>query len=192
MRRQPPTFRVEFHAAEELASGSLRDEVVDVYRAAFTAPPWNETAEQVDAFRERLPGEAQRSTFRLAVARSGNGAMLGFATAWTTPSPFPTTRMYTAIAEAIDAEAVRDRFIGCTEVDELAVRPDASGAGIGRRLLNTVAPVPGPPAWLVTKRSAEAAVALYRSSGWEEFTAMTPAGAELVVFATPTPARSAR
>lgn len=52
--------------------------------------------------------------------------------------------------------------------------------------------LPGPTAWLVTKRSAEAAVALYRSSGWEEFTAITPAGAELVVFATPTPARSAR
>lgn len=183
--------RVEFHAGEALTGGSLLDEVVDVYRAAFVPPPWNETPDQVAAFRERMPGEAQRPTFRMAVARSSDGAVLGFATTWTTPAPFPIGRQYTRIAEAIDAETIRDRVVGCTEVDELAVRPDTSGAGIGRRLLDTVAPVPGPPAWLVTRRSAEAAIALYRSAGWTEITATTSAGAEVIVFATPVFAVSA-
>ena len=45
------------------------DEIVDVYRAAFTAPGYDETPDDVERFRESLPQHAEREGFRLELAR---------------------------------------------------------------------------------------------------------------------------
>ena len=58
------------------------DEIVDVYRAAFTAPGYDETPDDVERFRESLPQHADREGFRLELARRA-GRLVGFAYGYT-------------------------------------------------------------------------------------------------------------
>jgi GNAT superfamily N-acetyltransferase len=172
---------VEVLALAEAARPDLLDEIAGVYAAAFGPPPWNEGAERMAAFRDRLVDDAaRRHDGRLAVARRADGAIAGFATAWTTEAPFPTGRAYTAVADALGASVVERRLTGCREIDELAVHPDAQGLGLGRQLIEAIAPA-GTPSWLLTSSDASAALHLYRSLGWDE---LTPTGAPIAVFAT--------
>ncbi len=168
----------------------LMDGVLAVYATAFGSPPWNESADRVAGYRTRAAAGATHEDFVLAVARSAEGRVVGFSTAWTTPDPFPTGRMYDNLAATFDPEVIRDRLVGRTEVDELAVHPDARGAGLGRALLGEVTRAPTGGAWLVTAGFAEAAVRLYRSGGWESI-GDVHGDFPLIVFATPLRAAAA-
>ena len=163
----------------------LMDGVLAVYATAFGSPPWNESADRVAGYRTRAAAGATHEDFVLAVARSAEGRVVGFSTAWTTPDPFPTGRMYDDLAATLDPVVIRDRLVGRTEVEELAVLADVRGAGVGRRLLSEVTRGPTGGAWLVTAGFAEAAVRLYRSGGWESVGDVDGGEYPLTVFATP-------
>ncbi|MFJ7528706.1 hypothetical protein ACIQ1S_27720 [Streptomyces griseus] len=79
------TAEVEVVAAGEL--NRYADGIRDVYVRAFAAPPWNEDPAQADHYAERLARDARRPGFTAAVA-TADGAVTGFATAWTTPEAF--------------------------------------------------------------------------------------------------------
>jgi len=163
----------------------LMDGVLDVYAIAFGSPPWNESAERLASYRTRAIEGTTRADFTLAVARNDDERVVGFATAWTTPDPFPTGRLYDTIAATLDPPVLRDRLVGRTEVDELAVHPAAGRSGLGRALLNAVTSR-SIGAWLVTGEFAEAAVSLYRGAGWEAIASVRSSeGLALIVFATP-------
>ena len=61
---------------------ALIDEIVDVYRAAFTAPGYDETPDDVERFRASLPRHADREGFRLELGRRA-GRLVGFAYGYT-------------------------------------------------------------------------------------------------------------
>ncbi|MFE2194185.1 GNAT family N-acetyltransferase [Streptomyces olivaceus] len=162
-----------------------------VYVDAFCAPPWNEDEERATEFADSLPANVERPGFTAATAvRDGN--VIGFATAWITPAPFPTDRCYPQAAAGLGPAHTADWLCGALEVDELAVRPAARGTGLAGDLLTAVTvEAPGGRAWLLTSVQNPRALAFYRREGWTPVTHPSPDGKGIVVFLGPRhPARS--
>lgn len=179
--------RLEHRTLEAaVQDATVVEQIVDVYRSAFTRPPWNESERHVAAYAARLNTDAARTDARIVLAYDASGAIVAFATAWTTTTPFPVDPpWYGTVARALGDEIVNARLASHAELDEIAVQTEYLGRGIGRRLLDAIAPLDGESTWLATSHDAEAAVALYRSAGWDEITATADDGREVVVFATP-------
>lgn len=99
-----------------------------------------------------------------AVAGLVDGALVGFGYAY----PGQTGQWWhDVVAAALDLEQA-DRWLSNSfEIVELHVRPDAQGAGLGRRLLATLlAEAPGRTAVLSTGDRDSRARRLYRSMGF--------------------------
>jgi len=156
-----------------------------VYVDAFGAPPCNEDEERAAEFAERLHQDARRPGFTAALAVAGRD-MLGFASGWTTPSPFPTDRCYPQAAAGLGARRTNDWLCDAFEVNELAVRPGAHGSGLAGRLLSSVtADAPAGRSWLLTSIQAPRAMAFYRRQGWAQASHPSPDGKGIVVFLGP-------
>lgn len=147
--------------------------LVEVYRAAFCAPPWNEPEERALAFANRLVEDCAREGSVAVWVRSG-AAVAGFAYGYTTTSPFPDSGVYRRLREGLGTGV--DPLVGGFEVVELAVRPEHRGGGVGRSLLSAV--VGDRPAWLVTSAKMPSAVGFYEHVGWRRW----PAVGDLLVF----------
>ncbi|MFJ6730428.1 GNAT family N-acetyltransferase [Streptomyces sp. NPDC091281] len=162
-----------------------------VYVDAFCAPPWGEDESRADAFLERLADDRHRPGFTAVLAFTGGG-LAGFATAWTTPAPFPTDRRHPQAAAALGPRRTADWLCGALGVDELAVRPTAHGTGIATALLTTVTTTaPDGRAWLLTSLRNPRALAFYAREGWTRTTHPAPAGDGVVVLLGPRhPARA--
>lgn len=162
-----------------------------VYIDAFCAPPWNEDAGRAVEFVGRLPADACRPGFTAALAFTG-GSVTGFATSWTTLSPFPTDRCHPQAAASLGPERTVDWLCGAREIDELAVRPAARGTGLAADLLEAVTQdAPQGRTWLLTSVQSARAVAFYRGQGWTQATHPSPDGRGIVVFLGPRhPART--
>ncbi|RAY16837.1 GNAT family N-acetyltransferase [Actinomadura craniellae] len=175
------------HAVLEVA-----DTLTGLYRAAFCAPPWNEPPVRAVMFRGRLVTDAERPGF-VAVTACREGVPVGFGTAWTTRSPFPTDRRYPDITARLGAERVTTWLIGSQEIDELAVSPGAQGLGVGTALLETLTAFAGRAgSWLLTSTASPHTVPFYRACGWHQITRIT-AHPSLAVFLSPAhPAGPAR
>ncbi|MEU6346798.1 GNAT family N-acetyltransferase [Streptomyces sp. NPDC046977] len=140
------------------------------YREAFSSPPWNEGEEEADGFLDRLARDIARPGFTAALAHDGR-EVLGFATAWTTPAPFPSGRCYGLVQAALGPGRTDAWLCGAREVDELAVRPTAQGTGVATGLLDAVTSgAPGNRAWLLTSVQATQALRFYRRRGWTQAT----------------------
>ncbi|MFI8253118.1 GNAT family N-acetyltransferase [Streptomyces filamentosus] len=158
------------------------DGVRAVYADAFGSPPWSEGPERADAYLRRLRDDVDRPGFTAALALEG-GTVLGWATAWTTPSPFPTGRCHPQISAALGERRTADWLCGAREVDELAVATRARGAGLGARLLEAVtADRTDGRCWLLTSVAARAAVAFYEREGWTQATHPASGGAGVAAF----------
>ncbi|MFI1221474.1 MULTISPECIES: GNAT family N-acetyltransferase [unclassified Streptomyces] len=161
------------------------DGIRDVYARAFAAPPWNEDPAQADAYAQRLERDALRPGFTAAVA-TAEGTVTGFATAWITPEVFPADRSYGQVAEALGPGRTRAWLCGALEVNELAIAPEAQGAGLGAALLDAVTgSAPDGRCWLLTSVRAEPALRLYARAGWRRVAAPVPGAAALVVLLGP-------
>ncbi|MET7649211.1 GNAT family N-acetyltransferase [Streptomyces sp. NPDC005426] len=191
------TSRVRPVSRDELLACS--DGVRRTYAEAFAGPPWHEDPALADGYVERLARDVVRPGFVSALALSGDAGshragdrgaadgdtVVGFATAWTTPDPFPTGRGYARVAAALGPGRTAAWLVGALEVDEIALIPGARGTGLAAALLESVtAHAPGGRSWLLTSARAEPAVRLYRRLGWRQ--ASGPAGgSDLVVFLGP-------
>ncbi|MFE7278114.1 GNAT family N-acetyltransferase [Streptomyces sp. NPDC057623] len=177
-----------FKGAELLAHTT---DLHSVYVDAFCSPPWNEGTERAVEFTDRLPGDVRRPGFTAAIAMEG-AAMLGFATAWTTPAPFPTDRCYPQVAAGLGPDCTSGWLVGASETDQLAVRSRARGTGLAGELLEAViADAPEGRAWLLTSVRSGQAMSFYRRQGWTQATHPSPDGKGIVVFLGPRhPARS--
>ncbi|MEU4170698.1 GNAT family N-acetyltransferase [Streptomyces sp. NPDC026665] len=167
------------------------DALRSVYADAFCAPPWNEDAGRVAEFTRRLAADVHRPGFTAATAVQ-DGEIVGFATAWTTGSPFPTDRCYPQAAAGLGVERTAEWLCGAREIDELAVRPTAHGTGLAARLLEAVIEdEPGGRSWLLTSVRSGRALSFYRRQGWTQATHPSPAGNGIAVFLGPRhPARA--
>ncbi|MGW4392988.1 N-acetyltransferase family protein [Streptomyces sp. NPDC004685] len=177
------------------AAGTLLPDFAEairrVYVEAFSAPPWKEDEANADQYLQRLASDVARPGFTAALAMEG-GTLLGFATGWTTPSPFPSGRCYPHVAVALGTDRTAAWLCGGREVDELAVTGAARGRGIGAALLDAVtADEPAGRCWLLTSVRATSTVSFYRRLGWVQATHPTPEGAGLAAFLGPLhPART--
>ncbi|MEV7085828.1 GNAT family N-acetyltransferase [Streptomyces sp. NPDC093085] len=167
------------------------DALHSVYVHAFCVPPWNEDEEKAVEFADRLPANVRRPGFTAALAFAGTEAV-GFATAWTTPAPFPTDRCYPQAAAGLGPARTVDWLCGAREIDELAVRPGARGTGLAADLLKAVTEdAPEGRSWLLTSLQSSRAMSFYRGQGWTQVTHPSPAGTGVVVFLGPRhPARA--
>ncbi|MET9014616.1 GNAT family N-acetyltransferase [Streptomyces olivaceoviridis] len=177
-----------FHGEELLAHS---DALCSVYVDAFRAPPWNEDEGKATAFLGRLREDVKRPGFTAAVALSGPD-IVGFTTAWTTLTPFPTDRCYPQAAAGLGPQRTTEWLCGAREIDELAVRPAAHGTGLAAELLETVTTdAPGGRSWLLTSVRSSRAMAFYRREGWIQATHPSPGGRGIAVFLGPRhPART--
>lgn len=156
-----------------------------VYAAAFCVPPWGEDEERATEFTDRLTADARRPGFGAALAFRA-GELLGFATGWITPAPFPGDRCYPQVAAGLGPERTADWLVGALEIDELAVRPTARGTGTAEALLRALtATAPGGRCWLLTSAQAPRAMSFYRRRGWTQATHPSPDGKGVVVFLGP-------
>ncbi|KOG31586.1 GNAT family N-acetyltransferase [Streptomyces resistomycificus] len=161
------------------------DDLHSVYAEAFCAPPWNEDEEMAVEFGRRLPVDARRPGFTAALAFAGE-EVTGFVTAWTTPTPFPTGRSYPEAAAGLGPERTAEWLCGAREIDELAVRAGARGAGLASGLLAAVvADAPEGRSWLLTSVRSPRAVTFYRRQGWVQVTHPSPDDTGIVVFLGP-------
>ncbi|WP_058041165.1 hypothetical protein [Streptomyces roseifaciens] len=85
-----------------------------VYADAFGGPPWAEGPEHADAYARRLADDVRRPGFTAALALDGD-TVLGWATAWTTPHPFPADRCYPRISAALGGRRTGDWLCGARE-----------------------------------------------------------------------------
>ncbi|MFD9717848.1 GNAT family N-acetyltransferase [Streptomyces sp. NPDC059076] len=158
----------------------------EVYRDAFSEPPWYADDDEADAYRSRLLADATRPGFRHALAFDSDGSTVGFATAWTTPEAFPTDRCYPQVHAALGPVRTGEWLCGAIEVDELAVARRARGRGVARALLDTVtADAPDGRSWLLTSVRATDALRFYRRAGWRQVTHPAPDGRSVAVFLGP-------
>ncbi|SDG99134.1 Acetyltransferase (GNAT) domain-containing protein [Sinosporangium album] len=177
------------HDGQGLAPMSA--EISDLYRRCYGAPPWSETAEQLDAFPAKLAAVLDRPGFAAWTARDGSGRLAGLCYGWPTPADLGDNRVYDSLIQAFGLPATADLTRGAFEVAELFVRPDSQGRGIGRHLL-TRATASWPTAWLLTSPQTPAA-RLYTNLGWHEVGPLAPEwypGLRLSLYTWTSPAGS--
>lgn len=145
---------------------ALTDQLLDVYRGAFTPPPYNEDAAAVQRFAETLAAHARRAGFTCAIARDEQThAVAGFGYGYTSQ---PGQWWHDTVTPMLPPAIVARWFSDCFEMVELAVLPTAQGQGAGGRLHDALlAAVPHATAALTTLREETAALQLYRKRGWQ-------------------------
>jgi GNAT superfamily N-acetyltransferase len=167
----------------------LAHEIVELYRLCYAAPPWSETPEQLDAYRDRLAHALTRPGFVAHLARETGGRLVGVCYGWPTPAALPDTPLYRMLRQALGATAAGLLTPGSFELVELFVHPDTRGHGLGRALI-TDAITDRHTAWLITSPQAPAA-RLYQHLGWRrvaDLPSTSPSQLPLTVFHTPPPA----
>lgn len=146
------------------------DELLRVYAAAFTGPPWHETKASVEAHRARLHEDLDHDDAEVVFAEVGT-ELLGVAYGWPAPDRFPDQDLYQRVAAAAGERLVAERLTaGVLELVELMVHPSAQRRALGRRLLDTIRAARA--AWLLTHPEA-AAVDLYATTGWRVASSLT-------------------
>ena len=138
--------------------------IIDVYRATFTEPPWDETEGDVWSFGERFAYHAQRDGFRCAVACDGDAQVVGFAYGYGVASG----EWWYDLAQRTLGTVAAGRWLeDALEFVELAVAPTARRCGIGGRLHDVLlAGLSLRTAVLTTLDEGTAATRFYRNRGW--------------------------
>jgi len=165
MRRLTGMTDLEVQRLTAWAADRPLDELVDVYREAFTAPGYDETPDDVERFRSSLPQHADREGFRLVLG-SRSGRLVGFAYGYTgRRGQWWTDQILARVPTSITDVWVDGHF----EFVELAVRPSEQGQGIGQALHDALQDdLPHRRALLGTWTDDRPARRLYLRSGWRE------------------------
>lgn len=139
--------------------------VESVYAAAAARPPLREPRRVARTFAE-LYAEARHFPGALMVTATVGEAAVGFAYGHSWTWAAATDRWSRELRERLDSAAVA-RIDNSFAVQLLAVLPEASSAGLGRRLLSTLlAATPHEVAWLQTTDVDSPARRLYLATGW--------------------------
>lgn len=146
-------------------------EMVEIYRQAFTPPPYNKGEEEVIYFENTLPEHAQRADFRLTAALEEE-RLLGFAYGYTSA---PGQYWQVVVRRRLTPELAAFWLSNAFQLAEMALLPAWQGQGIGGALHDRILEgLPHRTAVLSTMAAETNAFHLYRGRGWqvlvEEFT----------------------
>ncbi len=150
------------------AALDVTDELAATYRAAFTAPGYDETEEQVQRFAtEMLPLHCDRAGFRLALVREAAGVR-GFGYVFTGERGMWWVERIRDTAPPEAGDVVAEWLGGHLEVVLLAVDPAAQERGFGRSLMEALLlDQPHDRALLSTYADDRPAPRLYARLGWQ-------------------------
>ena len=112
-------------------TAAVSDQLVEVYRAAMSAPPFHETEVETGWFAEELAGELTEAGYRCWVAREDGGPVVGFAYGLPT-GEVPPEGWYGLLREVVGPDGADHWLAGQFAVVWIAVRPDRRGRGLGR------------------------------------------------------------
>lgn len=158
---------VEIASVASSDIATIVDQLVDVYRGAFTVSPYSETEDDVQHFAsETLPRHAARDGFRLVVARDEQeGPVAGFVYGY---HGEPGQWWYNIVSAALEPDLIARWMADYFELVTLAVAPRAQRRGIGGRLHDEI--LDG-HRWrhtmLTTLQQETPALRLYRGRGWQ-------------------------
>jgi GNAT superfamily N-acetyltransferase len=154
-------------SVELLAPGDAArwvDAWVEVYRAAFSGPPYERTEREVLEFGRALPLHLGRAGFRAALARGEDGRAVGFAYGYLS---VPGQWWHDNVAASLGRAAAREWLGDAFQLTELAVRPEFQGRGLGKGLHDALlAGVTAPRAVLSTLDTRTVAFEMYLARGW--------------------------
>lgn len=141
------------------------EQILDVYRQAFEAPPYNTQEEGVQSFGLVLPRHSLRSGFRFHAAYDEETQQIaGFIYGYTSR---PGQWWHDTIREAMPQAMACEWFQDTLELVELAVQPGAQGCGLGGWLHDTLLQnTPHRTALLSTYDGETNGMQLYRKRGW--------------------------
>jgi GNAT superfamily N-acetyltransferase len=120
---------VVIHSLAYQQAEAFQDQLVTIYRDAFSVSPYyKEEAEVVD-FARSLPRHVGKEGFRIVVAlEDQTRQVVGFAYGYATT---PDQLWYEEVAKAVQSWIVTEWLTGSFRVVEMAVTPEAQGQGIG-------------------------------------------------------------
>lgn len=166
---------IEILALSGAEAAPFFDRMVEIYSAAFQAPPYSKILGDFLIFSGRLPVHARWKGFKCAIAvekigigPSGAGApegkAVGFAYGYTSR---PDTWWRRQLVEKMSRETTAEWLADCFEFVELAVIPERQGKGTGGRLHDALlAGLDRRTAVLSTIQGETNALHLYRKRGW--------------------------
>ncbi|XVV13970.1 GNAT family N-acetyltransferase [Actinoplanes sp. CA-131856] len=165
---------------------ALTDRLHPVYRDCFSAPPWNETPEQIADYPVQLARQTSYPGAYGFIASGENGQIAAAVYGWPAPPALSRDNEFDmAIQAAVSPEIAGLLVAPAVVVAELMVSPAHRRQGLGRALLERF--VAGRPrAWLATHPEADA-VTLYESLGWIRRAAYTVTGRPLVLYTREAP-----
>jgi ribosomal protein S18 acetylase RimI-like enzyme len=161
-----PHQKVEIRCVDARESRSLSQAVVEVYRLAFSAPPYNRGLAEAILFRDTFAQHTRRQGFRMAGAfERGSGLLVGFAYGF---ACLPGNWWYEKVSAAGGRQFTERWLRGSFQLAEIGVIPEWQGQGVGGRLFDILLEdLPHPRAVLSTLAQETPAQALYRSRGWQ-------------------------
>lgn len=161
-------FSIRQISGEEAVS--LKDDFVDVYRSAFSPPPYNKTLPDIAGFSATFGRHVLREGFKCVVLSPAEnpdpaaGRVVGFAYGYTSQQG---QWWHDIVAEALGPELSERWLSNCFEFVELALNPDHQGHGWGGRLHDALLQrLPHATAALSTLQTETTALKLYHKRGW--------------------------
>jgi ribosomal protein S18 acetylase RimI-like enzyme len=151
-------------SAPELEAASAQ--LLEVYRATFALPPFNEQEADFQRFAASLASHVARPGFRACLAKAADSdQVVGFAYGYTSqPGQWWHDRVTAGLADSLVAKWFAHAF----EVVIFAVLPALQGQGIGGRLHDCLlAGAPHGTALLSAFQDETPAWRLYRRRGWQ-------------------------
>jgi GNAT superfamily N-acetyltransferase len=144
----------------------LFSQLIDIYQAVFSEPPFHETLPDFLNFTGRLSYHSKKAGFRCAVAWPKPGQPIaGFAYGY---SGYPDSWFYDLVSIRLPSKTIQEYLSDYFEFAELALLPAWQDQGLGGQLHDTLlAGLPHRTACLSTAQAETRALNLYHSRGWE-------------------------
>ena len=142
---------------------NYQDHVVQIYREAYSLPPYNETEEKIQVFAQAWGERMAYRGFMLVMAYDRDRPV-GMAYGWSSYEESQwTQKLKNQLGEAAEFWT-KDNF----EFADFAVSPDYQGKGISSRLYKSLFEnISHKTAILYTHQSETSAYKIYLKKGWE-------------------------
>ena len=160
------TMTFTIRTLDQNQAAARQEEIVAVYQAAFSEPPYNRSLAEAHLFRTSFSEHRYRAGFRLVGAlQADSGTLVGFAYGYNCR---PGQWWYERVRSAAGPDFGRVWLEGSFQVAEVAVQPRWQGHGAGTRLMEILMQdLPQPRAVLSTINLDTPASRLYRRLGWQ-------------------------